>query len=86
MSLVAGITERRLVKLILQSSHKVESLSLPGSVALDMADVRLANEGLMKLSTFMCNVHQFFLEVVGINVRIGADTILHPMHEGNQVL
>ena len=75
MSLVAGITERRLVKLILQSSHEVELLSLPGSVALDMADVRLASEGLTKLSTFMCNVRRFFLEVVSINVRIGADNL-----------
>jgi hypothetical protein len=42
MPLVAGITERRLAKLALRTSHELESLSLPGSVALDMTSVWMA--------------------------------------------
>ena len=50
-------------------------------------DVRLPSEGVEKLGMIMCTVHdRFFVEACRIDVRIGADTILHPMHESNQVL
>ena len=84
--LIAGITERRLAKLILHTSQEFESLSFPGSAAFDITSVWLASEGLMKLSMIMCNDHSFDVEACGVDIRIGMDTILNPIHESNQVL
>ena len=49
-------------------------------------DVCLAREGHAKLGTIMCNVYSFDVEACRVDIHIGTDTILHPMHESNQVL